>query len=76
LIVNSSQIKMAIIKIDVDKCKGCELCTINCPRGLIKMSKELNRRGSHFAVVVKTEECTGCSQCALICPDTAIEVYR
>jgi len=67
---------MAIIKIDIEKCKGCELCTIYCPKGLIKMSKELNRRGSHFAVVAKTKECTGCSQCALICPDVAIEVYK
>jgi 2-oxoglutarate ferredoxin oxidoreductase subunit delta len=64
------------IRINKDTCKGCELCLTACPRNLIIMSKDLNRRGVHFAVYKETGKCTGCTLCALMCPDVCIEVFK
>jgi len=61
--------------IDIDRCKGCELCTTVCKEGAISMSKEVNRYGYRYAVVIN-DLCTGCVNCALICPDGVIKVYR
>jgi 2-oxoglutarate ferredoxin oxidoreductase subunit delta len=67
---------MARIEIDINRCKGCGLCTIACPRSLIVLSDTLNAHGFTPAVITCQEECTGCTLCAEICPDVAITVYR
>ena len=64
------------ICIDGDKCKGCELCRIFCPRGLIVVSSHINNKGYSSAAIEKQAECTGCRSCALICPDGAISIYK
>ncbi len=67
---------MAEIKIDIEKCKGCELCVNICPRNVIKISDKFNSKGLHFAEPINIEKCTGCALCATICPDVAITVYK
>ena len=67
---------MARIKIDRNRCKGCGLCKVHCPRGLIFMDEVLNDRGVHPALFKDNGKCTGCMLCALVCPDVAIEVYK
>ncbi|TRZ94874.1 4Fe-4S dicluster domain-containing protein [bacterium] len=67
---------MAKIIINSDKCKGCFLCVSFCPKGLIKKSAKLNKRGLNFAEFDACGECVGCMQCAVICPDCCIEVYK
>lgn len=67
---------MPKIEIDRERCKGCELCVLYCPKSLIKLETAINKRGVHPAKFSSKEGCTGCSFCALICPDLAIEVYR
>jgi 2-oxoglutarate ferredoxin oxidoreductase subunit delta len=47
-----------------------------CPKGLIKKSVKLNKRGLNFVEFDLTGECIGCMQCAVICPDSCIEVYK
>ncbi len=64
------------IEIDIQKCKGCELCTVACKEDSIKLSKEINNLGYRYAVFVNSDNCTGCENCALICPDGVIKVYR
>jgi len=64
------------INIDTERCKGCCYCVIFCPKSVLKMSKEFNQKGHHFAVVEVPDECIGCAQCAQICPDSAIEIER
>ena len=59
----------------IETCKGCELCIDACPQESLAMSKEINKQGYHYAVLVQ-DNCTGCVNCALVCPDAVITVYR
>ena len=61
--------------IDIQKCKGCELCITACNEGAISLSQDINNLGYRYAVVVD-DLCTGCLNCALVCPDGVIKVYR
>lgn len=67
----------ATITIDENRCKGCELCTSACPKGIIHMADYFTARGYRPARLVDPQEaCTGCLLCSTICPDAAITVYR
>jgi 2-oxoglutarate ferredoxin oxidoreductase subunit delta len=63
------------IIIDVQKCKGCELCIEACPEETLGLAGEINQKGYHFAVKINAN-CTGCANCALVCPEAIITVYR
>ncbi|MBU1998479.1 MAG: 4Fe-4S binding protein [Candidatus Omnitrophota bacterium] len=67
---------MGKIIIEQEKCKGCLLCIHFCPKGSIKPSKHLNKRGCTPVEFQENAECIGCSMCAIICPDCCIEVYK
>jgi 2-oxoglutarate ferredoxin oxidoreductase subunit delta len=67
---------MAKIEIDQERCKGCGLCTIACPKALIKIGEEINRQGYFYVVWEANGQCTGCAICGEICPDVAIRVWR
>ncbi len=64
------------IVVDVEKCKGCELCVVNCPTDVIRLTREVNGKGYQYAYMENPDACTGCSNCALVCPDGVIEVYQ
>jgi 2-oxoglutarate ferredoxin oxidoreductase subunit delta len=63
------------VKIDIETCKGCELCIEACPQESLRLSPNINKQGYHYTVLVK-DNCTGCVNCALVCPDAVITVYR
>jgi len=66
-----------MIVIDVDRCKGCGLCTHACPVKILELAKtDFNAKGYHPVTVTDREKCTGCASCALICPDVVFTVYR
>lgn len=67
---------MGKIKIDKERCKGCQLCMVACPKGTIHLSEKFNEKGYHFAIFEDSGECTACTFCGRICPDMAIEVYK
>ncbi|MGO8873463.1 MAG: 4Fe-4S dicluster domain-containing protein [Acidimicrobiales bacterium] len=61
--------------IDVEACKGCELCIDSCPPGVLVMTThETNGRG--YAYPELLPGCTGCKACSQICPDFVFQVYK
>jgi 2-oxoglutarate ferredoxin oxidoreductase subunit delta len=63
------------VVIEIESCKGCELCIGACPQESIALSTKINALGYRYAVLAQ-ENCTGCVNCALVCPDSVIRVYR
>lgn len=63
------------IIVDVEKCKGCELCIDACPEETLGLSSKINQKGYRYAITI-VSNCTGCANCAIICPDACISVYR
>lgn len=65
------------VEINVDRCKGCNLCVEACPCDVLSLTtREVNGRGYPFARAIDPEKCIGCAACAMVCPDSCIEVYR
>ena len=67
---------MPHITIDEERCKGCGLCTIACPKKLVSLSETPNSLGFTVAVFSGPEMCTGCAMCGEMCPDVAISVFK
>jgi len=67
---------MAEMKVTSERCKGCELCVLYCPKKILRMSSSTNSRGYHFPECYEADKCTGCKTCGLMCPEVAIEVYK
>lgn len=64
------------IVVDIERCKGCEVCIANCPTGVISMEIKVNNKGYHYAIMTDGDKCTGCANCAMVCPDSVITVYK
>jgi 2-oxoglutarate ferredoxin oxidoreductase subunit delta len=63
------------VEIDIQKCKGCELCTVSCKKQSLSLSDTINIKGYHY-IIVNNDECNACLNCALVCPDAVITVYK
>lgn len=61
--------------IDIEKCKGCELCIDACPEETLALADKINKKGYRYAVTIN-HNCTGCANCAIMCPEAIITVYR
>ncbi len=70
-----AKVKGSIV-VDLEICKGCELCIVACPTQVIALSPEVNSKGYNYAYPVNPDNCNGCTNCAIVCPDGAITVYR
>jgi 2-oxoglutarate ferredoxin oxidoreductase subunit delta len=62
------------VTIDVETCKGCELCITACPPRVLSMGAEVNDLGYHYPEL--HPGCTGCAACLMVCPDFCFEVFR
>lgn len=69
---------MPKLVINETRCKGCALCTVACPRNLLRLSEKMNRLGYRPAELPEgcEQDCTSCALCAQMCPDVAIAVFR
>ena len=70
----SARASRGTVTIDVEHCKGCELCIPACPPRVLVMSQARNRLGVPYPELLPG--CTGCGACLLVCPDFCFEVYR
>lgn len=71
-----SKIKGAIV-VDTERCKGCSLCVVACPKNVIALAqKRVNVHGYHYVEPIVPDACIGCTSCAIVCPDGCITVYR
>ncbi len=64
------------VVMDVERCKGCELCIPACRPGVLAMSdiEEVNEQGARFPLLFAG--CTACRACREVCPDFVFEVFR
>jgi len=60
--------------IDKDRCKGCGLCVIVCPKNVLEMSTEVSAKGYFPAYQARPEDCIYCALCCTMCPDVAITI--
>ena len=67
---------MKKVSIFQDRCKGCGLCTLYCPRKILVISKKINVNGYHPATITDPDKCISCLNCYLICPDNCYTVYK
>jgi len=68
---------MGKVVVNKGRCKGCELCTAACPKGLLKIVECLEGKNGTVVELKDEDACIGCAFCAKSCPDYAIvEVYR
>jgi 2-oxoglutarate ferredoxin oxidoreductase subunit delta len=61
--------------IDIEACKGCELCIDACPPHVLVMTDQVvNTRGYRYPELLPG--CIACQACTAICPDFVFQVYR
>lgn len=68
---------MAKVSFNEDRCKGCGLCVLVCPKKIIALSNDkINSKGYHPAEMTNQEACIACAFCATMCPDMVITVEK
>ena len=60
--------------IENDRCKGCGLCVIVCPKKVLEISEKVNTKGYFPAYQARPEDCIYCAMCCTMCPDVAITI--
>ncbi len=63
-----------VVEVDLDKCTGCNLCTLICPANVLEMFGEKGDRRAR----VKDElvYCLACDNCQASCEGDAISVVK
>ncbi|NWF56790.1 MAG: 4Fe-4S dicluster domain-containing protein [Syntrophaceae bacterium] len=64
------------ILIDVQTCKGCNLCVEVCPRKVFAQGDRRSRSGYSMPAVAAPEKCSVCFLCEMTCPDLAITLIE
>ncbi len=59
-----------------DRCKGCGFCVEYCPKKILAISPEFNRKGYHPPMVLNGATCVNCKLCEMLCPEFAIYSLR
>lgn len=64
------------VVVDIERCKGCGVCVVNCPVQVLELNRQVNSKGYNYSFLARPEECIGCAGCGIVCPDGVITVYR
>ncbi len=67
---------MPEVKVNEERCKGCELCIVFCPKQVLQLSAKFNSKGYHYPEFSRPDSCTGCAICGWMCPEVALEVFK
>lgn len=70
-----SGLSRGTLVIDVERCKGCELCIDACKPGVLSMTAD-RRNDLGYLYPELRPGCTACHACALICPDFVFQVWK
>jgi len=75
IVESQSAANQITIRIYRHYCKGCEICSEVCPKGVLRMESVSDRWEGSVVEVVDMEACNACMLCEHQCPDFAIEVH-
>lgn len=64
------------VLIDEQRCKGCQICIVQCKKGVLTLGNKINKLGYRSVIASKLDDCTACGICAEMCPDVVIEVWK
>jgi len=67
---------MAKVTFLEELCKGCLLCSVVCPKQIIRQTDRFNSQGYKVVELSDPSLCLGCGFCSLMCPDSAIVVSK
>ncbi len=70
-----SRIKGAVV-VNTERCKGCALCVVACPKDVLALAKKVNVSGYTYVEVVNEDDCIGCASRGIVCPDGCLTIYK
>jgi len=66
---------LAKLTIDYERCKGCSMCVVACPKKILEINtKRLNLKGYNPVDIIDRDACIQCAMCATMCPDVCITI--
>ncbi len=60
------------VRIIIERCKGCSFCIDYCPKDVLVMSDNFNKKGYHYPEILKEGLCVNCNLCMNICPEFSV----
>lgn len=67
---------MAKLEFNVEACKSCGFCVQVCPKKILEIGHDINKKGYRYVKMVDQDACIACAMCANMCPDAVIEIYK
>ena len=62
--------------VDRNRCKGCGLCVVTCPKNVLEISNKVNAKGYYPVFQIRKDNCIACRMCCVMCPDVAIIIEK
>lgn len=67
---------MAKLEFNKEACKSCGYCVAICPKHVLTLGEDVNKKGYRYVVAEDETNCISCAMCAAMCPDIVISVYK